>query len=201
MKINQSNLIAYANAFVSFVLPKIEVDEIILFGSVARGEADKKSDIDLFFNTGKKESKSILNMELQKFYKSSIYETFALKGITNLIKVEMGKLENWKLKRSIIGEGIVLFGRYRDIPDNLNAYTLFILSPIRDITKRNRVIRLLFGRTEKSYNVKGKVEEIGGKKISPVSFIIPQSKSHDLIKALRSEKVNFSFFDFWTDEI
>ena len=48
--LNYKELIAYASAFVSFVMPKVDVDEIILFGSVARNEADKKSDVDLFFD-------------------------------------------------------------------------------------------------------------------------------------------------------
>jgi len=49
--LNSKELIAYATAFVSFVLPKIETDEIILFGSVARKEATEKSDIDLAVET------------------------------------------------------------------------------------------------------------------------------------------------------
>ena len=47
--LNYKELIAYASSFASFVIPKAEFDEIILFGSVARNEADKDSDIDLFF--------------------------------------------------------------------------------------------------------------------------------------------------------
>jgi len=43
------------NLFVALILPKIDVDEIILFGSVARGEANENSDVDLFFNIGKKD--------------------------------------------------------------------------------------------------------------------------------------------------
>ena len=49
-------LIAYESSFISFILGKIEVEEIILFGSVARGEADKNSDVDLFFNVLNKEN-------------------------------------------------------------------------------------------------------------------------------------------------
>jgi len=46
-KLNKE-LIAYAASFISFILPKIDVDEIILFGSVSREEATKESDVDLF---------------------------------------------------------------------------------------------------------------------------------------------------------
>ena len=126
--IKYKELIAYASAFVSFILPKVEADEIILFGSSARGEADKESDIDIFFNIRKEErnTKKIIKVELDKFYKSRIYETFKLKGISNLIKFEIGNLDDWKLKRSIISEGIVLYGKYKEAPKEGKHFVIFV---------------------------------------------------------------------------
>src|SRR3989339_782564 len=121
-------LISCAVAFISFVLPKIEVDEIILFGSVARGEADKESDIDIFFNVKRDEDK------------------------------------------------------------------------IKDIAKRNKIIRELFGREEKIYIKKGMIETLGGKKLSPSSFIVPIEKANEIFIFLNKEKAKYNLFEFWTDE-
>lgn len=200
------NLIAYAQSFVSFILPKIEVDEIILFGSAVRGEADEKSDIDLFFSiSSKKENeekiKKEINEQLERFYKSKIYEIWELKGIKNNISINAGNLDDWKLKRSIIAEGIVLYGKYKELPEKLTHYTQFIIKPIKNIAKRNKMVRSLFGRKEKDYSTEGIVNLKKGKKLSPLSFIIKKENSHEIVKLLNSNKVSYLLFDFWTDEI
>ncbi len=202
-ELKYKELIAYTAAFVSFILPKIDVDEVILFGSVARREADKKSDIDLFFNIRAQETgiKAAINKELNKFYKSYIYESWKAKGITNPIKIEVGNLDKWKLKRSIISDGIVLYGKYKSVPEKLKAFTLFNISPIKDIAKRNKVIRLLFGRIEKDYSTPGILERLEGKKLTSNSFIVPLGKANEIIGVLNSEKINFSFFEFWSDQL
>lgn len=202
MKSNYKSLIAYATAFVSFVLPKIDVDEVIIFGSTVREEASIESDIDLFFNTKTEENKikKILNIELEKFYKSSIYEQFSLKGIKNKISIKVGNLDKWKLKRSIISEGIVLYGKYNESPENLKGFTLFVLKPIKNITKRNRIMRRLFGRKEKNQSSKGIIEDYC-KKLSPTSFIVPIEKTHELVRLLNKEKLDYKIIELFSDQI
>lgn len=201
MKSIYKKLIAYASAFVSFVLPKIEVEEIILFGSIVRGEATKESDVDLFFNikTKEKETKKILKDQLVKFYKSSIYERFSLEGIKNPISVEVGSIDKWKLKRSIVSEGIILYGKYKQTPENLKGYVLFTLKPIKNIAKRNRIVRKLFGRKEKKYATKGLVDEMKGRQLSPTSFIIPIEKANEVMGVLKSEKIDYALIELWSD--
>ena len=202
MKISKLNLEAYALAFVSFVLPKLKsIDEIILFGSSVRGEADETSDVDLFFNSLKEENEVIIKGELAKFYKSKVAEVFFLKGIKNPINVLVGNLNKWKLKRSIISEGTVLFGKYRSFPENLEGFVLISIAPIKNITKRNKIIRFLFGREEKAYSKKGLIQELNGKKISPSVFAVSISHSKEIIFFLNKEKVDFNIFEFWSDEL
>ncbi len=194
-------LIAYASAFVSFVLPKAEVNEIILFGSAARGEASKESDVDIFFNTTKNE-KSVKKKALEgldKFYKSKVYETFSLRGISNPIHIEAGNLNEWKLKRSLISDGIVLFGKYKESPKNLKPFVYININPVKNIAKRNKVIRKIFGRKEEKYSQKGLISHSQGKKLSPTSFMIPKENSKDILEFLQSEKLDFKFFEFWAD--
>ena len=47
---------------------------------------------------------------------------------------------------------------------------------------------------------KGMVEIIGGKKISPSSFIVPIEKSNEISIFLNKEKAKYNLFEFWTDE-
>ena len=201
MKSNYKNLISYALSFVSFVLPKIEVEEIFLFGSVARREATKESDVDLFFNlkTKEKETEKKIKEQLAKFYKSSVYEKFSLKGIENPISIKVGNLEKWKLKRSIISEGIILYGKYKNPPENIKGYALFILKPIRNITKRNKIMRKLFGRKEKNYMSEGLIMEMKGKQLSPTSFIVSLEKINEVINILNFEKIDYTLIEFWSD--
>lgn len=203
MKISKSDCESYALAFVSFVLPKLRnIDEIVLFGSSARDEADEKSDIDLFFNTTDKSNEKIVGGELEKFYRSKVFETFSQKGIKNTISFNVGELDNWKLKRSIISEGIILYSRrYKGVPENLTGFVLFNLSPVKGVAKRNKIIRKLFGRKEKKYSSIGFIEKVHGKKVSPTSFIVSLKDSQVAISLLKSEKINYSLFEFWSDEL
>lgn len=199
-------LIGYTQAFVSFALPKLsDLKEIILFGSAARGEAGKASDIDLFFNIENAEAeekiKKILKLELERFNKSKIAEIWFLKRIKNEIKIHIGLLDKWKLKRSIISDGIVLYGKYQKSPEKLRGFVLFNIKPISNIAKRNKMIRKLFGRDEKGHSNKGILKELNGKKLSPTSFIVPLENQQNIIKLLGDEKTDFSFFEFWSDEI
>lgn len=199
--LNYKELIGYALSFAGFVLPKIKVDEIILFGSAARGEAEKESDIDLFFNVKQNEEtlKKELKKELEKFYKTKISEIWSLKGVKNQIKIEVGNLDEWKLKRSIISDGIVLYGKYKCMPEKTKGFVQFNLKPIKNIAKRNKVLRKLFGRNEKNYLSEGILSRINGRKLSSASFIVPVEKTKEVFDILNPEKIDYSFFEFWSD--
>lgn len=203
----EKELIAYASSFVSFVLSKLdEVKEIILFGSVVRGEATKESDIDLFFNieykTKEKEIKEIIEKEKEKFYKSKIAEVWFLRGIKNPINISVGNLDEWKsLKRSIVSEGMVLYGKYKETPENLKGFVIFNIPPIKNIAKRNKIIRNLFGRKEKNYSTNGLVKNLNGKKLNVSSFIVQIEHSKKIVEFLGKEKTNYTFFEFWSDKI
>ena len=204
---NYRLLIAYAESFIAFILPKLdeEINEIILFGSAARGEASLESDIDIFFDVkDKSEEKKLKNSiknELKIYYSSKFYEIFSLKGIKNKINVEIGDLDKWKLKRSMISDGILLYGKYKAVPEKTKSYVYFNVSPIKNIAKRNKLIRILFGRKEKSYSSEGMLEKIKGKQLTPLSFIVPLENSHEIINILKTEKIDFIFFEFGTDRM
>ena len=193
---NKSELIAFASAYSSFLLERVSnIKEIILFGSVARGDFDAKSDIDLFVNTDAKLDSEIKRVT-EQFYKSKIYELWKNKGIAQKLSVKMGVLKKWELYRSIVSDGILLYGKYRgEIPQE--HYLFIALSPIKKVSKRNKVMRKLFGRKEESYTISGLIEQ--KKRMSPTTFFVSWQSSLEVLNVLRKERVDFKMYECWSD--
>lgn len=199
-------LISYAQAFVSFLMKSRvgkEINEIVLFGSVARGDVDKESDIDLFIEirdekkTNEVEKK--IDTELGKFLDSKFSDTWRHRGIRNNISYKIGILEKWELERSVISDGITLYGKYRKLPKGLKQFSLFYFKPIKNVTKRNRVVRMLFGREEQHYNNEGLVKQVGGETLSPRSFVIPINHADEVINILDREKIDYNISEIFSD--
>lgn len=200
----KNELVAFASTYASFLLEGVNyIRGIILFGSVARGEADNQSDIDLFIDIDKAEPQKEKEIRriTEKFYQSKSYELWKQKGMLLSLSIKVGNLDQWKdLKRSIASEGIVLYGRYRsDI--KLESYLLLSFQPIKNIARRNRIIRTLFGRNEANYAQKGLLREAGGNILSPTTFIVKSTNSGEIMEFLKKEKVDFRLFEIWSDAI
>src|SRR3989338_7024376 len=99
---------SYLYDFVSRLAERIEEDsikQIIVFGSVVRGDFDKESDVDIFVDTKNSSAiESIVRKVLNEFYSHS-RQTWVLRGVENQIKPIVGDLDSDKwsaLKREII---------------------------------------------------------------------------------------------------
>src|SRR3989344_1287794 len=114
-------MLAYAAYFSAYLLDNInkknkeDIERIILFGSVARGEATAKSDVDIFIEL--KVRNNHLEQEIKKlvdkFYQSREALLFKTKGIDNQINLKLGKLKEWQdLYPSIASTGIVFYRPY-----------------------------------------------------------------------------------------
>jgi|SRR3989338_11191816 len=197
---NRSKLIALAMNFSSFLVGRVEVKSIILFGSVARNNFDDESDIDLFVECDKKDEKKVEIM-LDLYKKTEEYEKFILDGVKNEFSIKSGKLEDWKdLKRSIISGGITLYGSYNGFPDKLTHKLLFLLN-LKGISRavKIKIWRNLYGYNQKVgkklYVTKGKVE----KKIGRGAFLVPIKDSQEMVNYLRKNRVKYSLLDVWTE--
>lgn len=197
MKIKKSDLISYSINFVSFLIKYIKIDNVILFGSVANGNFDEKSDIDIFIETNqsKKEIEKLLNL----YEKSEENDKYKLIGIKNKIALKVGRLNEWKsLKRSIISNGLVLYGRYKENPTEMKPYLLFSISLGK--IPRNKKIKLwrrLYGYIQK---VGKKVYQTNGlvyKKVGNGGFIINMEKEDEVINLLKKEKVEYGIKEIW----
>ena len=109
----KTELHSYALDFASYLLSNTGgIQRIILFGSVARGDFDKESDIDLFIDTNDKKLEKIIPKLTDSFYSTEKAKRWKLKGITHHFSCLVGELDSseWKdLKRSIINHEIVLY--------------------------------------------------------------------------------------------
>jgi len=195
---------SFAFSFASFLIEKIDLDEInkiILFGSVARGEATKESDIDIFIDTKNIKIKNNLPKIINSFYESFMYKNYwELKNIKNEIKCIVGDLEKWKLKRSIISNGITLYGKTMGEIKG-KTFCLFKVNVGGKINEKLKIWRKLYGYKQKTrkkdYYIKGLIEE--SEKIAPGIFIIPISKSQKIMDFLKKEKLKYQLIEFSTD--
>ena len=196
----QTKLISLALNFASFLINRIEIKNIILFGSVATNRFDKESDIDLFIETDQKNERRIRAL-LELYKKTKEYEKFKLEGIENELSIKCGNLEDWKdLKRSIISNGIVLYGKYEGKPGNLKHKLLFILD-VKEIprAKKVKVWRKIYGYKQKIgkkiYISNGLAETKLGRGV----FLSSIEDSQETIVYLRKNKIKYSFFDIWME--
>lgn len=202
-------LLSYALDFASFLIQELDksmeqVKAIILFGSVARGEATAESDVDIFVDTGDKNIEKKIKKIVDEFYQSRKFTDYwKLLGIRQEIKCVVGKLSEWKsLERSIISGGITLYDRYKGKYETA-PYTLFIISVKRKRSGSVKIWRKLYGYTQKVgkkvYHSKGLVEESGGKRIANGIMLIPAGNSQHLINFFKKEKVQYNIIEFLTD--
>lgn len=205
---NKYELIAYAMDFCSILLKNEiapHINRIILFGSVARGDFDDESDIDLFIDTEKeKEVKSAVEKAMIAFEKSETNEKWRLKGLKNSLSVKAGKLEEWALYRSAIASSILLYGKFEEMPKKARYYSMFIL----DFTgmKRSRKIKLwreLYGYKQKAgekvFVSKGLLEEVSGKKIERSVIAIPAENKDRILEFVKRNGIKYKIIELWSD--
>lgn len=197
---DRTKLISLALNFASFLVRNVNVRGVILYGSVASNTFDKDSDIDLFIETDKKNKKKVESF-LELYKKSKEYEKFRLGGIENEISVKCGKLEEWKsLKRSIVSNGIVLFGRFVDKVGGLNHKVLFMTEFTgKSKAEKIKVWRKLYGYRQKvgkkSYVSEGLVE----RKVGRGAFISALGNVEIVKDYLKRNKIKYKLIDVWVE--
>jgi predicted nucleotidyltransferase len=191
----QNMLISYAEDFVSYLLSEkyianYEIRNIILYGSVTRGDYGEGSDIDIFMDVSKpKGLEEKIKGTVKEFYSSSWSAKWKGLGIKNRISVLVGNLDDWKdLKRSIVSNGIVLYGRYSTAIKG-KPMALFSIESIKPESKRVFVNRKLFGYKRYNKRYAGLVEKYEGEKTGKGCFTVPLEHSKKVLAFFRKQKV------------
>lgn len=175
------DLIAYSMDYASFLLNNLPekqaqyITDITLFGSVARGDFDDSSDIDIFINVKDKKPEKAINHLTEEFFNSAKYrEYWKLKGIDRKIRPVIGKINDWKdLKESIALNGITIYGKHKPLPQTAQSYMLFQWSTIKNQSTRVLLNKQLFGYNQHNKKYKGKIELAGGEKLGTNCAIVP----------------------------
>jgi len=205
---NQHELIAYSMDFCSFLIKSEaskDINRIILFGSVARGDFDSESDIDIFIDTDKGENvEEAAKRTLKSFEMSETKEKWKLKGLKNNISLQVGRIEEWKLYRSIVASGIMLYGKFEEMPKGAKYYSMLALDFRKmDRNKKIRIWRALYGYKQKIgkkiFVSKGLLEELNGMKIERSVIAIPAENKGGILDFFKIHKVKYRIFEVWTD--
>ena len=192
----------YASAFTTYLLNALNesknIKRIILFGSSARNEATKESDIDIFIETEKKDKK--LEIKINKltndFYKTREFLQFKIKGIENPLHLIIGKLNEWKeLKKSIESTGIVLYGQY--LSSEISGKKHILIS--WDNIKKNRgaFLNKLYGFKTKDKKYIGLIEKYNGKKIGKSSLIVPIENKDEIFELIKKYKADAKILEIY----
>ena len=202
-------LLAYAQDFSSFLMQNIKeadkITKIILFGSTSRGESEKNSDIDIFIETDEKLEQKINEIK-DKFYDSLKFKKYwELLGIKNEINLSVGNLKDWgDLKRSLISDGIILFGKYIN-KIKTKPYVLFSITQGNNRNKNISAWRELYGYSQKTskktYSNPGIIKEYNGQKLARGVFIIPIDNSNKLANFLKQKGFKFKLISFQMEEM
>ena len=190
------NLKSYASYFVSYLLHNFKkigvIENVILFGSVAKDQATKESDIDIFIEV-KKKTKSIekeIRVIEQQFYKSREATLFKAEGIENPLSIKVGQLKDWPdLSQSIASTGIMLFGRYEaKKPSKRKTHQIIIYW---DNIGKNRgsFLNKVYGFSIKGKHYQGVLEKYGGRKIGKSSIMLPIQFNKEIFKLLDQHQV------------
>ena len=186
-------LVAYAMDFASFLIQKIpetqNINRIILFGSAARGEAEKESDVDIFVDVIKEDSQ--FEKEIKKcvsdFILSAKYRQYwKLLGIKNEIQLITGNLDKWEeLKPSITANGIMLYGKFLpEIKQGVHK-AFFLWENVKPNTKRVLFNKQLFGYNQKGKFYGGLLQRYKGERLGKGSIDVPLEYAlifHNLFK-------------------
>ncbi|MFW5953484.1 MAG: nucleotidyltransferase domain-containing protein [Candidatus Natronoplasma sp.] len=186
---------AYSARFTSFLIEKLgretsKIDNIILYGSVARGTADEESDVDIFVDTSH-EMEEMINEILEEFYDSREFTLFRSKGVDNEIELKIGELSEWKdLHRSISSTGKVLWGRYKTTEEPIGTQHKIIFYWDKIGRSRSSFLNKLYGYESKEKKIVGLLEKWNGKKIGKSSIMIPIQHKEDMLELIEEYDVN-----------
>jgi len=194
----QSRLISFALDFSSYLLQKVKspesVTHILLFGSIARGDAKEESDIDLFIDVveGKKNWEKEIEAIQESFYQSVKYTRYwESLGIQNSFNITVGVLEKWKeLHMSLAADALVLYGKYApQQTKKREVQVLFYWENISNASTRVSLFRKLFGFQRYTQRYVGMLEEYKGKRLTKGCILVSLEDAQLFQGVFRSYKV------------
>ncbi len=185
----------------------------VLFGSVARGEANTRSDIDLIviFDTYRpirkiKEKADIgrIALDIEKMFNKNIQLVFANKNFDNLDR---------QFIEQVFREGMIIYGRQPQVDAKtlkLSPYSLmhYSMEKLKTADKM-RLKAALYGRKTikktkgKVYRSesKGLIKELEGRRSGIASVLVPAKKAKYIADLLKRFGASYEKIDLWISEV
>src|SRR3989338_11295647 len=147
-------IMAYIYDFISFLFEKelkSEIKNIILHGSVASGNYDEKSDIDIFIEPWDRRKKTTIEKnikeQLSKFEDKAARIWYPM-GIKNTFSIIVDDLNSpkWKnVRYDIVSNGMLLYSKFKSIPENLqhNVLITFSTNKLKQSDKMKLIISFI----------------------------------------------------------
>ncbi|MBN2422142.1 nucleotidyltransferase domain-containing protein [Candidatus Woesearchaeota archaeon] len=185
--------ISYAYDFISYLglqneFNELGIKKIILFGSGARGEADEKSDIDLFVDTTQNTAKKFLLRTLEKFRLSDRIKKWKIHGVKNKINIISGNLDSEKfieLKKSMQDHAVVLWQKFEGKKAKNKLRPVFLVkwsTETRNPNKRVKLARFIYGYKQNNKSYPGFLRNTNSRQIGNSIILV----NPDYINQLRS---------------
>ena len=192
------DLIAYAMDFASFLLQKTAAGEkirnIILFGSVARGEAGKESDVDVFIDVVKRSPalENNIRKSADAFKSSSKYKNYWKPlEIENEIQPTIGQLRQWKeLKPSIVSNGILLYGKFKPEIKEGTHRAFFMWENVKPNAHRVSFNKKLFGHMQGGKFYNGMLQVHNGERVGKGCIAVPLENAASFQQLFRTYKIS-----------
>ncbi|MEK6896095.1 MAG: nucleotidyltransferase domain-containing protein [Nanoarchaeota archaeon] len=204
MSLKQNELIAYAMDFASYLISKVDgIHRIILHGSIARGDFDDESDIDLFIDVSDIKMEKKIKIIEETYYKTNSHKELVLKGMRNPLSLVIGKLDSdeWKnLKRAIMNTGIILYGKYTSENKEAKHYVLFSFENLKPESKRVGFFRKLFGFNLGKKRYSGLAEKFNIRRLGKGTILVPIEHVSELKRYISANKIQAKLYDVWLED-
>lgn len=204
MNLKRNELIAYAMDFASYLVSKVGgINNIILHGSIARGDFDSESDVDLFMDVSDEKIERKIRLAEEAYYKTRSYGEWKLKGVEHEISLIIGKLnsEEWKdIKRSIMNTGVILYGKYTSESEQAKHYVLFSFENIKPESKRVGFFRKIFGFKAGKKRYSGLAEKFNMRRLGKGTILVPIEHVNEIKKYFLMNKIQVKLYDVWLED-
>ena len=192
---------ALTSAFASYLIDQLgdSIKGIYLFGSVARGEATKESDIDIFVDTSI--SQEAVSKAVDNFETTTAAKTYRVAGIKNTLNALAGNLDSEEfsdLRLSMAADGIVLYGK--GLPTERKGklpHLLVWFETPKQQKKKVAFLREIYGRKEKGKEYSAMLDAMGGFKAGANTVVIPLREKAAILEHLKKAKVKYTVKNVW----
>lgn len=190
---------------------KIEkVVEVILFGSVAKGEADRRSDIDILVVLDQKGKPKLEEHEEISKISLEVGEEFDTNISLILSDREFSSMDEYFVE-SVLSEGKIIYAREARIAKKEWLKPWYILSySLKELphSDKMRIKKIFYGKEIKSrhgdkvyiHKYKGLLKEIGGASLGRGCIIIPAKFIGEFEDILKKYKAKYKKMLVWISD-